>query len=390
MPGTRREGRSWLALFRPEETVASNSNIIVLAAGGTGGHLFPAQALAEELVRRGFTIHLMTDERVRDYGKTFPAAETHVVPSATISLSDPLRLPARAWRLLSGYIAARAILKRLRPAAVVGFGGYPSFPPILAASRLGIPTCVHDQNAVMGRANRLLSKYADVVASSFPELIGLPAAAKDKLVFTGNPVRDIALRESGADFPALAKDMPFNLLVFGGSQGARFFAEFMPKVIAALDRDVLKSLRLVQQCRPEDLDAVRMDYSNRGFEFELQPFFMDMPKRIAAAHLVICRSGASTIAELGVIGRPAILVPLPHALDNDQLRNAESFAAAGAGWVRPQGELDAAEFAAFLTRLRYDGAALRQAAQAARKHGKPDAAQRLADLTEDLAGKSRR
>ncbi len=279
--------------------MGSKSNIIVLAAGGTGGHLFPAQALAEELVRRGYVIHLMTDERVRDYGKSFPAAETHVVPSATISLGDPLRLPGRAWRLFAGYTAARKILKRLRPAAVVGFGGYPSFPPILAASRLGIPTCVHDQNAVMGRANKLLSKFADVVASSFPQLLGLPEAARNKLVFTGNPVRDIALKEKGAEYPALGKDTPFNLLVFGGSQGARFFAEFMPKVIAALDADTLKSLKLVQQCRQEDLATVRALYGASSFDHELQPFFMDMPKRIANAHLVVCRSGASTIAELG-------------------------------------------------------------------------------------------
>lgn len=366
--------------------MAGRSNTIVLAAGGTGGHLFPAQALAEELVRRGHIIHLMTDERVRDYGKSFPASETHIVPSATLSLSGPLKLPGRLWRLYSGYRAARAILDRLKPGAVIGFGGYPSFPPIVAASRLGIPTCVHDQNAVMGRANRLLSKFATAVASSFPQLFGLPDAAKSKLVFTGNPVRDIALKEKGAPYPALSKETPFNLLVFGGSQGARFFAEFMPKVIAALDASVLGSLKLVQQCRPEDMATVRALYGAGGFAFELQPFFMDMPKRIADAHLVVCRSGASTIAELGVIGRPAVMVPLPHALDNDQLRNAESFAKAGAGWVRPQAGLDPKEFAAFLTRLRYEEGTLRQAAAAALNHGKPDAAQRLADLTERLAG----
>ena len=370
---------------QPEEhRLSGNSNIIVLAAGGTGGHLFPAQALAEELVRRGYVIHLMTDERVRDYGKGFPAAETHVVPSATLSLSDPLHLPGRLLRLYAGYRQARAILKRLGAGAVVGFGGYPSFPPILAAARLGIPSCVHDQNAVMGRANRVLSRYATTVASSFPSLLGLPAAARDKLVVTGNPVRDIALKERGADYPDMSGR--FNLLVFGGSQGARFFAEFMPPVLQAMSAEARSRLRLVQQCRPEDLDAVKAAYAKLGFDFELQPFFMDMPKRIAASHLVVCRSGASTIAELGVIGRPAIMVPLPHALDNDQLRNAESFASAGAGWVRPQAALEASEFAAFLTRLAGDEATLKKAAAAALGHGRPDAAQRLADLTEHLAG----
>lgn len=366
--------------------MANGKPTIVLAAGGTGGHLFPAQALAEELVRRGYVIHLMTDERVRDYGKSFPAVETHVVPSATLSLSDPLKLPGRLLRLHAGYRAARVILKRVKPVAVVGFGGYPSFPPILAAARLGIPSCVHDQNAVMGRANRVLSKFASAVASSFPKLMGLPAGAEAKLTVTGNPVRDLALKERAAAYPPLSADLPFSLLVFGGSQGARFFAEFMPQVMRHLDPAVRKGISLVQQCRPEDIEQVRATYAALDFSFELQPFFMDMPRRIAAAHLVVCRSGASTIAELGVIGRPAVMVPLPHALDNDQLRNAESFAAEGAGWIHPQAGLVPADFAAFLTRLRYQEGELRQAAESALRHGKPDAAQRLADLTEKLAG----
>ena len=360
-----------------------NKGIIVLAAGGTGGHLFPAQALAEELTRRGYVIHLMTDERVRDYGKAFPAAETHVVPSATLSMSTPWLLPQRALRLYSGYRQARAILKRLRPRAVVGFGGYPSFPPILAASRLGIPCCVHDQNAVMGRANRVLAKVADAVAASFPKLRGLPAAAGKKLTITGNPVRDIVLQHKSAAYPAFDT---FHLMVFGGSQGAQFFGEFMPKVFAAMTPDERKPIVLTQQVRPENMSQVKALYAALDVVCELQPFFIDMPARIAASHLVVCRSGASTIAELGVIGRPAIMVPLPHAIDNDQLRNAESFAGAGAGWVHPQAALEPQAFAVFLTRLRSQEGELRKAAAAALGHGMPDAAQRLADLTERLAG----
>ncbi|MFT3987100.1 undecaprenyldiphospho-muramoylpentapeptide beta-N-acetylglucosaminyltransferase [Aestuariivirga sp.] len=366
--------------------MAGERPLIVLAAGGTGGHLFPAQALAEELRRRGYDIHLMTDERVRDYGKNFPASATHVVPSATLSLGKPLQVPGRAFRLYRGYRQARGILASVKPKAVVGFGGYPSFPPILAASRLGIPSCVHDQNAVMGRANRMLSRFATRVASSFPVLMGLPEQAKSKLVVTGNPVRDIALQEKAAPYPSLTAQEPFNLLVFGGSQGARFFGEFMPKVIAALSPEMLATLHLVQQVRPEDMEQVKSAYGSLSFSFDLQPFFMDMPKRIAASHLVVCRSGASTIAELGVIGRPAIMVPLPHALDNDQLRNAESFAKAGAGWIRPQAELEPKAFAQFLTRLRYQQGELAEAAEKALGHGRPDAASRLADLTEFLAG----
>lgn len=357
--------------------------IIVLAAGGTGGHLFPAQALAEELTRRGYVIHLMTDERVRDYGRNFPAAETHVVPSATVSLSKPWLLPGRLRRLHGGYRQAKAILKRVRPRAVIGFGGYPSFPPILAAAALGIPSCVHDQNAVMGRANRVLAKFATAVASSFPELRGLPPAAAKKLTITGNPVRDIVLEHKAAAWPAFDR---FKLLVFGGSQGAQFFGEFMPKVFQAMPPEVRQTIRLTQQVRQENMNQVKALYEGLGLDCELSPFFMDMPKRIADSHLVVCRSGASTVAELGVIGRPAVMVPLPHAIDNDQLRNAESFAAAGAGWVHPQAGLEASAFAQFLTRLASQEAELKRAAAAALGHGKPDAAQRLADLTERLAG----
>jgi UDP-N-acetylglucosamine--N-acetylmuramyl-(pentapeptide) pyrophosphoryl-undecaprenol N-acetylglucosamine transferase len=362
--------------------------VIVLAAGGTGGHLFPAQALAEELVKRGYIIHLITDERVADYGRTFPAIETHIVPSATLSFSKPWLLPQRLLRLYSGIRQAKAILKKLKPDAVVGFGGYPSFPPLIAASRLGIPCCVHDQNAMMGRANRALSRFVDSVASSFPDLAGLPERARPKVVVTGNPVRSVVITEQNSPYPEAGADQPFNLLVFGGSQGARFFAEFMPKVIAVLPLAVLKTLHVTQQCRPEDLAAVEAAYKAQNFGYDLQPFFMDMPQRIANSHLVFCRSGASTIAELGVIGRPAIMVPLPHAIDNDQLRNAESFAKAGAGWIKPQAELEPLEFAAFLTRLRFQEGELQAAAHAALAHGKPDAAQRLADLTEKLAAKS--
>jgi UDP-N-acetylglucosamine--N-acetylmuramyl-(pentapeptide) pyrophosphoryl-undecaprenol N-acetylglucosamine transferase len=235
----------------------------------------------------------------------------------------------------------------------------------------------------MGRANRVLAKMADAVASSFPELRGLPGSAASKLTITGNPVRDIVLKHKAAVWPVFK---PFHLLVFGGSQGAQFFGEFMPKVFAEMAPEVRKTIRLTQQVRQENLSQVKAMYEGLGLDCELSPFFMDMPARIASCHLLVCRSGASTIAELGVIGRPAIMVPLPHAIDNDQLRNAESFAAAGAGWVHPQATLEPKSFAAFLTRLASQEDQLRQAAAAALGHGRPDAAQRLADLTERLAG----
>jgi len=365
----------------------SDKGLIILAAGGTGGHLFPAQALAEVLVKRGHIVHLMTDERVRDYGKNFPAAEVHIIPSASPSLSKPWLLPARGLKLWRGFRKAKSIMKRLRPVAVVGFGGYPSFPPLFAARSLGVPTLVHEQNAVLGRANKLLAKRVDAVATSFDTVHGLPIEAKKRTIFTGNPVRAIALAQQAAPYRDVLPDGPFSLVVFGGSQGAKFFSDFMPHVFAALAEPTRQRIQLVQQCRAEDIVRVQAEYIQLGIKSELNAFFSDMPKRLADAQLVICRSGASSLAELGVIGRPACLVPLPHAIDNDQLRNAQSFAAAGAGWVFPQNELSADEFAAHLTQLMADGATLKKAATMALNHGAPKAAENLADLTEKLAQK---
>lgn len=356
--------------------------LIVLAAGGTGGHLFPAQALGEELVRRGYVVHLMSDERVQDYGSKFPAADTHVIPSSTILIRKPWTWPSSLMRLWSGYKKSRAVFSKVKPAAVVGFGGYPSLPPLIGAHRAGIPSLIHEQNAVMGRANRMMSKSVSKIASSFPKIVNLDAKLANKVVMTGNPVRDLVLKSAGSGFEAPNPRRTFRVLVFGGSQGARFFSDMMPKVFKELPSAVVKKLSVVQQCRPEDIDEVRAQYETLGLKFELQAFFSDMPKRIADAHLVIGRAGASTIAELGIIGRPAVLVPLPHALDNDQLKNAESFAGAGAGWVMMQNEIEPVELAAFLTRLRYQENELNDAAQAALLQGHPDAAQKLADLVE--------
>lgn len=356
----------------------ARQKLVMLAAGGTGGHLFPAQALAETLVKRGYRIHLMTDERVRDYGKNFPAEETHVVESA----SPSPRRPGSFIKLYRGYRSAKSIMRKLRPAAVVGFGGYPSFPPIYAAASLGIPSAVHEQNAVLGRANKLLSKKVNAVAGSFSAMIGLPPSAQSKLIITGNPVRNVAMAQAAAVYPTF--DGTLNVLVFGGSQGAKFFSDFMPQVFAAMPTEFRKTIVLTQQCRAEDIDAVRAAYNKLGMASDLQSFFMDMPKRIANCHLVISRSGASTIAELGVIGRPAIMVPLPHAIDNDQLRNAQSFAGVGAGWVCSQKELVVGDFAMFLQRLLVDHVGLKRAAESALVHGMPDASERLADLVEKI------
>jgi len=359
--------------------------VVVLAAGGTGGHLFPAQALAEVLTARGYVVHLMTDQRGMEYGGRFPARELHHIPSATISLSKPWLLPLRAFHLARGFTRARQLLRDLAPSVVVGFGGYPSFPPMIAAQQLKIMTVIHEQNAVIGRANRVVARATTAIATSFPKIERLPPALAAKATMTGNPVRASVLLARERPYKAPGAAEPFNLLVFGGSQGARYFAELMPEVIEHLPHAVRRTLTVVQQCRQEDLKAVRSDYERLNVKTQLAPFFPDLPERIAAAHLVIARSGASTVAELSVIGRPAVLVPLPHSLESDQLKNAESFAAAGGGWIREQGTFTAADLATFLTHLRYAAEDLETHAASARRQGRPDAAERLADLVERLA-----
>jgi len=359
-----------------------SKGLVVLAAGGTGGHLFPAQALGEELVRRGFVVHLMSDERVKDYGSRFPAADTHVISSATIVVAKPWTWPKSLWSLVKGYRKARVIFDQLKPDIVVGFGGYPSLPPLVAAHRADIANIIHEQNAVMGRANRLVSRWVSKIASSFPTIVNLDPALSVKVVLTGNPVRDLVLQSADQPYNAPNPRQMFRILVFGGSQGAKFFSDMMPEVFKALPDAITKRLSIVQQCRPEDIERVKVEYEKLGLNFELQAFFADMPKRIAKAHLVIGRAGATTIAELGVLGRPAVLVPLPGALDNDQLRNGESFTKRGGGWMMEQETIEAEQFAGFLTRLRYQEDELNAAAQAAKLQGQHGAARKLADLVE--------
>jgi UDP-N-acetylglucosamine--N-acetylmuramyl-(pentapeptide) pyrophosphoryl-undecaprenol N-acetylglucosamine transferase len=358
--------------------------VVVLAAGGTAGHLFPAQALAEVLVQRGYVIHLMSDKRASHYVSRFPALQIHEIGSSSLTPGRPWRLPGQIMRLWRGYRKARAILVQLKPDAVIGFGGYPSVPPFIAAVRLKLTAGLHEQNAIMGRANRFLAGRAGFIASSFPQIANLPARHRAQVVVTGNPVRQAVLDLAQAPYSAPAADDVLRLVVFGGSQGARVFSEMMPAVVGELSGAVRRKMEIAQQCRPEDLDAVSAAYRELGVEAELQPFFADMPQRIARCHLVICRSGASTIAELSVIGRPAVLVPLPSSLDNDQLRNAEAFAAAGAGWVMREGTFAAPDLAAFLTRIKFAEGELAKAAAAAQELGRPDAAERLADAVEAM------
>ena len=360
---------------------ASDKKLVLLAAGGTGGHLFPAEALALVLAKRGLAVELATDRRAAHF--KFPARAVHLIPSATLRGRNPFALARTAAMLALGTAEAWALIGNIRPAIVVGFGGYPTVPPLWAASLRGVASVLHEQNGVMGRANRLLAPRVTAIATSFAD-VRMDAAFKAKMTFTGNPVRPPVIE--AARVPYAAPNETLRLLVFGGSQGARVMAEIVPQAIECLAPDLRARLMLVQQARGEDLEAVRAAYAKLGVAAECAAFFPDLPARLAAAHLVIARSGASTVAELSAIGRPAILVPLPHALDQDQFVNAGVLAEAGGAIRIEQRDFTPERLASEIARLAADPAGLARMAAAAKSAGTVDAAERLADLVIKVAG----
>jgi len=358
---------------------------ILIAAGGTGGHLFPAQALASALSARGVPAELATDERALKYGGNFPARAIHAIPSATPTGAGMLTKARAALVLAGGTLVARALIKKTEPLAVIGFGGYPTVPPLLAAAWLGVPTLLHEQNAVMGRANRFLARRVSVIATGFPTLKSVDDGIRGKTRYTGNPVRPAVVAAAATPFPNFA-DGRLRVLVTGGSQGARVMADIVPAALALLGDSERQRLRLTQQARGEDKLRVARACAQLNFPVEIAEFFADLPDRIASSHLVIGRAGASTVSELAVIGRPSILVPFPHALDQDQAANAATLAAAGAAEVVPQNEFTPERLAASLRKALADPAPLAAAAAAAKAAGVPDAAERLADLVCEAAG----
>lgn len=355
---------------------------VLVAAGGTGGHLFPAQALSEVLARRGIPVELVTDERALRYGAEFPARALHHIPAATPTGGSPIARLRAILTLIEGTKAARAIVARVRPRLVIGFGGYPTVPPVLAAAQLKVPTILHEQNAVMGRANRFLAGRVNALAKGFDNLeIAKPKiAAKARL--TGNPVRPAVLAAAQEPYPAFTGQL--RLLVTGGSQGARVMSDIVPAAIERLDPIDRARLLVVQQARGEDEARVRQAYEAMGLVPEVRPFFADLPERIARAHLVVARAGASTVSELSVIGRPSILVPFPHALDQDQAANAALLAKSGAALVVRQDKFTPDWLADTIRSALADREGLEARAHAARAAGIPNAAERLADLVEEL------
>ncbi len=359
---------------------------VLVAAGGTGGHLFPAEALAAALAKRNIAVALATDARAARHAGAFAAAGVHIIPSATIRGRNPISLAKTGMLLGYGTLKAWLTLPKIRPIVVVGFGGYPSIPPLLAAVARGIPTVIHEQNAVMGRANRMLAPRVRAIATGFAGILNRAPVLAAKATHTGNPVRPAVIAAATTPYPALDTSGPLQLLVFGGSQGAKVMSDIVPSAIERLEPRLQMRLKVVQQAREEDMARVRETYARLQVAAEVEPFFKDLPARMAASHLVVGRSGASTVAELTAIGRPGILVPLPHALDQDQHHNAGVLMDAGGAIRLPQAEFTPDRLAAEIAALAAEPSRLSAMAAAAKRAGAIDASDRLADLVLRVAG----
>ena len=364
----------------------SDAPLILLAAGGTGGHLFPAEALGAELMKRGLRVRLVTDSRAMRYSGLFSPEMIDVVPSETVRGRSPFLLAKTATLLGVGTLLALNLMRRLKPAAVIGFGGYPTLPPLIAARLFGVPSLVHDANAVMGRANKFLSARVTAIATSLPGVLDHDPSLAAKTTVTGTPMRPAILAAAAVPYAPPEAGGALRLLVVGGSQGARVMADIVPEAIERLAPELWRRLSLVQQVRQEDMARVRAVYDRLKINAELQPFFSDLPARLAASHLVISRSGAGTVAELAAIGRPSILVPLPGAIDQDQFANAGVLERVDGAIRIVQPDFTADRLAADISAFAAEPSRLTAMASQARSVGTLDAAQRLADLVGKVAG----
>lgn len=353
----------------------------VLAAGGTGGHMVPAHALAEELLARGHRVALITDDRGARIPGLFDNVQVHVLPAGRLS-GGPLGWLKAVKNIATGRTMALRLYETFLPSAVIGFGGYPALPALLAARRDRIPTLLHEQNAVLGRVNRLMAGRVDAIATSYRDVQRLSGKAAQKVHLIGNPVRDEVRALRDQPFPMLSDDGIFRLLVTGGSQGASILSDVVPEGLALLPEHFRRRLQVTQQCREEDIERVRARYAALGIPADLATYMPDLPARLAWAHLVIARAGASTIAELTAAGRPAILVPLPSATDDHQTFNAREMAKAGGARMIAQAKFTPIELAKQMQKLGLEPAALAKAAERAKSAGRPDAARDLADLVE--------
>ena len=357
----------------------------VLAAGGTGGHMVPAHALAAELKKRGHGVLLITDQRGARFPGLFEDMPVHILPAGRLG-GGPLNWLRAARSVLAGRREAKNLYRNHRPDAVVGFGGYPAFPALIAASAMGIPTLLHEQNAVLGRVNRLLAGRAAAIGSAYSRIERLKPRHRDKLVLVGNPVRDEIARLGEAPFPPFDEFAPLKILVTGGSQGASVLGKVVPKGLGMLGPSLRMRLQVMQQCRPDDIEQVREHYAKLGIPAELMTYIEDMAEKLGEAHLFIGRAGASTIAELTAAGRPAILVPYPSATDDHQTANARDISKAGGARTIPQPQFTPEVLARQIEAMAADPQALANAASRALSVGRPHAARDLADLAERVGG----
>lgn len=369
-------------------TAPATKPLVVVAAGGTGGHMFPAQAFADEMHARGWQVALVTDERGKKYATNFPADWRLEVEAATFGSKMPHKLLASALKLRAGTAEARRNFEKTKPKLIAGFGGYPSYPSLSAARAMGLPIIIHEQNSVLGRVNRLFAKSAKFVACGFDRLDRLPPGAEASKRVVGNPVRNAIKAVRETPYPDLTDTGPLNILITGGSQGARLFGEVIPKAIVALPEAQRARLHVVQQAREEQLEAVRGAYAQAGIKATVESFFSNMHDRLAAAHLVIARSGAGTVTELAIAGRPSILIPLGIAMDDHQTANAEGMVTGAAADVVPEPVFSVDTFTPLLLERVSNAGVLRARAKAAWQLGKPNAARELADLAEQAAGVS--
>ncbi|ROT93397.1 undecaprenyldiphospho-muramoylpentapeptide beta-N-acetylglucosaminyltransferase [Altererythrobacter sp. FM1] len=361
------------------------SRHFVLAAGGTGGHLIPAFALAAELDRRGHHVALVTDKRGAELPGKPDFLPAHVLPAGRFG-KNPLHWPGGIKAVLDGRRMAMQLFETFGPSAVVGFGGYPSLPALLGAVAADIPAVIHEQNAVLGRVNRLLAGKVQAIATAYPDVQRLKPSLADKVHLVGNPVRAEVLGLRDQPFPAFTEDGILRVLVTGGSQGARVLSEVVPDGLAMLQPALRQRLQVTQQCRPEDIDAVRARYRGHDIPAELGTYFEDMATRLADAHLFIGRAGASTIAELTAVGRPAILVPLPIATDDHQAANTQELVKAGGARMIRQAGFTPKQLAKQIQVMAQHPETLATAAHAAWNCGRPKAVQDLADLVESFGG----
>jgi UDP-N-acetylglucosamine--N-acetylmuramyl-(pentapeptide) pyrophosphoryl-undecaprenol N-acetylglucosamine transferase len=359
---------------------------IILAAGGTGGHMVPAHALSAELKARGHGVMLVTDDRGAKYPGLFKDVPVHILPAGRLG-GGPVGLLKAVRSVLKGRGQARALYREHRPDVVVGFGGYPAFPALLAASAANVPTVLHEQNAVLGRVNRWLAGRARAIATSYGEIERLKKAHLAKTVLVGNPVREEVVRLGELPFPPFDDSAPLKVLVTGGSQGATILGSVVPEGLGLLPTSLRLRLQVVQQCRSDDIEAVRARYAELGIPAELLTYIVDMPARLGDAHLIIARAGASTIAELTAAGRPAILIPLPIATDDHQTVNAREMAKAGGARMIAQSAFTPAGLAAQVEAIASDPQALANAAGRALSVGRPHATRDLADLVERIANR---